>query len=324
MKLPNFKAMLNTAKFTIQKHSPEILMVAGAGLGIASTVVACKATLSLENIIDETKETIDKVHGVKNGDYPLKEGAEYTDDMYKKDIAKTYAACVGNLIRLYAPAVILGGLSIASFLTSHKIMRKRYLEVGAAYATTTKLFKEYRGRVADEVGDEKEQQIYAGTISKKVKSKVVDPETGKTKTVSEEVECQTEDTPLDDGLRVIFCHETSDEWDRDPEYCESMLRCRQKFLNERLKSEGVLTLNDVRAELGLKRVKSGFRYGWKYLPDGNPDGDNLIDFGIRKIYDEREDLPATPADEFGHVTNFILNFNCDGDVWEDWNKLIKE
>lgn len=30
MKLPNFKAMLNTAKFTIQKHSPEILMVAGA------------------------------------------------------------------------------------------------------------------------------------------------------------------------------------------------------------------------------------------------------------------------------------------------------
>lgn len=71
-------------------------------------------------------------------------------------------------------------------------MRKRYLEVGAAYATTTKLFKEYRGRVADKVGEEKEQQIYAGTISKKVKNKVVDPETGKTKTVSEEVECQTE------------------------------------------------------------------------------------------------------------------------------------
>lgn len=48
-------------------------------------------------------------------------------------------------------------------------MRKRYLEVGAAYATTTKLFKEYRGRVADKVGEEKEQQIYAGNYFKESK-----------------------------------------------------------------------------------------------------------------------------------------------------------
>ena len=46
--------------FKLQKHSPEILMVVGVVGAVASAVVACKATLKVEEIVDDTKEKMDK------------------------------------------------------------------------------------------------------------------------------------------------------------------------------------------------------------------------------------------------------------------------
>ena len=52
----------NKVGFQLKKHSPEILVVAGVVGTVASAVLACKATLKVDKVLDETKEKMDKVH----------------------------------------------------------------------------------------------------------------------------------------------------------------------------------------------------------------------------------------------------------------------
>ena len=50
------------ATLEIKKHSPEILMIAGIGCGIASTVIACCATTKVEESISNETEMLGKIH----------------------------------------------------------------------------------------------------------------------------------------------------------------------------------------------------------------------------------------------------------------------
>lgn len=50
--------------FKLQKHSPEILVVAGVIGAVASAVMACKATTKLGDILDESRDKIDSIHDV--------------------------------------------------------------------------------------------------------------------------------------------------------------------------------------------------------------------------------------------------------------------
>lgn len=327
MNLPNIKGAFNTISFVVRKHAPEILLGAGTVGVIAGSVLACKATLKLEDIIDDTKEMVECAHDIRDGKVKLKEGVTFTEKDYRMEIASAYGICARKILCVYAPAVIVGTLSIASFFGSHKMMRRRYIELGAAYTTLATQFKDYRKRVAGEFGEEKERQLYSGTTIQKIKEKVTDPETGKTKTVTKEVETPLDETPLDETIRVVFCQETSPEWTNDPEYCWCFLKNTQRFYNERLKAErrGRIILNDIRDELGLPKTKAGYRYGWKYEKN-NPDGDNMIDFGIRELT-----VSSDNSDEVNEIIKankyskiYELNFNCDGDVWEDWDRQLNK
>lgn len=51
--------------FKLQKHSPEILVVAGVIGAVASAVMACKATTKLGDILDESRDKIDSIHDVR-------------------------------------------------------------------------------------------------------------------------------------------------------------------------------------------------------------------------------------------------------------------
>ena len=116
--------------FQLKKHSPEILVVAGVAGTVVSAVMACKATTKISEILDESKDTIDSIHAVSENE----EMAErYSEEDGKKDLMIVYAQTGLKLAKLYAPAVILGGLSIASILASNNILRKRNIAIAAAY-----------------------------------------------------------------------------------------------------------------------------------------------------------------------------------------------
>ena len=59
---------VNKVGLHLKKRSPEILIVAGVVGTVASAVMACKATLKVEEIMAESNETIEKVHDARNLD----------------------------------------------------------------------------------------------------------------------------------------------------------------------------------------------------------------------------------------------------------------
>lgn len=296
--MKSVNGVASKAVMKLKKHSPEILVVAGiAGTGV-SAVLACKATTKVAEILDETKGTLDTIHeGMETGAI---NGQEYTTEDGKKDTVVVYAQTGMKLAKLYAPAIILGTLSITSILASNNILRKRNVALGAAYAAIDKSFKEYRGRVIERFGEQVDTELKYGIKAKKFEEIEVDPETGKEKKVKKTV--MVADPNLQSDYAVYF-DSKSRNYETNPDYNRMFLKAQQAFANDKLQTRGHLFLNEVLDDLDLPRTPAGQIVGW--TKDG-PDG--YVNFRIVEVERETEDGRHEPA--------LLLDFNVEGNIWE--------
>lgn len=310
----NITRTLNKAAFKFKKHSPEILVVAGVVGVVGSTVMACKATTKVNDILDDTKDQLDKIHEagerLENGEtLMLKDGEEYTVEQNKKDLTIVYAQTALKFAKLYAPSVIIGGLSITAILTGHNITRKRNIALAAAYTAVDKSFKEYRGRVVERFGEALDKELKYGIKSKEV-DEVVTNEDGTESVVKKTVDVVDATNPMNVSEYARFFDDGCAGWTKDPEYNLMFLRDQQRYANDLLKSKGHLFLNEVYDLLGIPRTKAGQIVGWIY-DEKHPNGDNFVDFGI---YDTNK----TANRDFvnGYERTILLDFNVDGNIWD--------
>lgn len=296
--MKSVNGMASKTVMKLKKHSPEILVVAGIAGTVVSAVLACKATTKVAEILDETKGTIDTIHeGMETGAI---NGQEYTTEDGKKDTVVVYAQTGMKLAKLYAPAIILGTLSITSILASNNILRKRNVALGAAYAAIDKSFKEYRGRVIERFGEQVDTELKYGIKAKKFEEIEVDPETGKEKKVKKTV--MVADPNLQSDYAVYF-DSKSRNYETNPDYNRMFLKAQQAFANDKLQTRGHLFLNEVLDDLDLPRTPAGQIVGW--TKDG-PDG--YVNFRIVEVERETEDGRHEPA--------LLLDFNVEGNIWE--------
>lgn len=293
----------NGAKLQVIKHGPEIFMAAGIAGAIVSTVIACKKTLKVKEIIDEKNENMKMI---KEGldDESL---TEYTEKDAQRDTVITYTQMGVKLFKLYSPAIGLGVLSIASILVGQKILKKRNLALAAAYTIVNNSFNDYRKNVIDEMGAGFDQRMRFGLKTKEIKVK--DPETGeKTKeTVIEKVE-----NPIDEySTYARYFDASCDNFTKDPEYNLLFLRKQQDYANDKLKAQGYLFLNEVYDMLDIPRTKAGQIVGWIYDPENNKNGDNYVDFGIYKDGKINNNRRFVNGLEY----NVLLDFNVDGPIY---------
>ena len=291
-----------------QKHSPEIFLIAGIGLGIGAAVTACVASMKVSDVLDESKEKVDNIHEqAELNDLPSKEvNAQLTGAYLQTGMA---------FVKLYGPSVMLGTLSVTCILVSNNILRKRNVALGAAYAAVDKGFKEYRNRVVSRFGEEVDKELRYNMTTKKEEAIEVDPETGKEKKVKKEVKV-IDPKAISDYADVFYKYQEDEYgnslpnpyWEANNDYNLMFLRAQEKYANDLLRSKKRVFLNDVRKAIGLPETKAGQMVGWVYDPE-NPDIDNCIDFGIDwdHIYRYSEDGIDSPI---------LLDFNVDGNIWE--------
>ena len=294
---------LNKVGFTIKKHSPEILAVAGGVGVVTSAVMACKATLKVNDVLDDAKNTIEKIHEVREMPEMVD---KYTEEDSKKDLAIVYIQTGVKLIKLYGPSVLLGTASLGCIFTSHKILRKRNMALAAAYATVDRGFKEYRSRVVERFGKELDRELKYNIRAKEIEEVVVN-EDGTQTSVKNTVEA------VDPNVYSEYARFYDDGclgWSKSSEDNLYFLKCQQNHANELLQSRGHLFLNEVYDMLGIPRTKAGQVVGWVYDKD-NCTGDNFVDFGIYDLYNER-----ARAFVNGHERTILHDFNVDGNVWD--------
>lgn len=284
-----------------KKHSPEIMVIGGVVGVVGSTVLACKATTKLSHILDESKENVDQIK-----DYVEEHGysEKYSEEDYKKDLTITYTQTAVKVAKIYAPAVILGTLSITSILAGHNITRKRNLALSAAYVAIDKSFKEYRSRVVERFGEKLDKElrynIKQGDTEEIVRNDEGGEEVVKTTTEYADPNTYSEYARFfDDGCLG---------WTKDPELNLTFLKQQQNYANDRLKRKGYLFLNDVYEMLGIQPTKAGQIVGWIY-DEKNPVGDNFVDFGIYDI-----NRPKNRDFVNGYERVILLDFNVDGNI----------
>ena len=110
------------------------------------------------------------------------------------------------------------------------------------------------------------------------------------------------------SLYAKFFDSASRYWVDDSETNLTFLKTVQKQMNEQLKEDGYLFLNDVYIALGIRRTKYGQVCGWIYDED-NTFGDNFVDFGI---YDKNDKDCIRFVN--GEEDVILLSFNVDGNI----------
>lgn len=293
--------MAHKVGFSLKKHSPEILVATGVVGVVTSSVMACKATMKANDILESHHDNMSTIQRAADLDDP-----NYTAEDIRKDTVIVYTQTAMKFIKLYAPAVLLGIASIGCIIGSHNILKKRNVALAAAYTAVDKGFKEYRDRVVERFGDAVDKELRYGVKAKEFEEKTTDSK-GKEKTVKNKV-AVSDPNMYSDYARVY--DDGCAGWSKNPEYNLMYLKQRQNWANELLKTRGHLFLNEVYDMLGIPRTKAGQVVGWVY-DDKNPVGDNFVDFGIYNLNIEK-------ARDFvnGYERSIVLDFNVDGPIYD--------
>ena len=283
--------MLAKGKFKLKKASPTIMIVGAAIGGVTAAVLACKATLKAEEI---------------SGEMQLKDGETYTADDMKKDITATYVHTAVWLAKVYAPAVTLGGISLACMFGSHHIMSKRNASLTAAYIAIDKAFNEYKGRVTERFGDRVQHELEHNIKAVEVESTAKNEEV-----IREYADVARE---ANDPYSMIF-DESCSLWEKDSMLNAMTIRNVESAANRKLRTNGHLFLNEVIDMLdpygkGCHRTAVGQVAGWVYDPKDETK-QNCVSLGTHCYVPGNEAL-----NDFinGDERSVILHFNCDGPI----------
>lgn len=240
-----------------KEHSPEILMVSGVVSIIVGTALACKATLKVDEILDEATEKQAEMdaamnkfdgHVATNG-----KAIVYTQDDYTHDKLILRARTIGKLVKNYAPAALFLTSGIVMMCCAHGIMKKRNAALMAAYQAVDLAFKNYRQRVVEEEGELKDRHYLTGSEYKEIEN----PETGEKEIVEE-----TTDKTVSSSMYTRFFDESSRYWKKNADMNKTFLLCAQNQLNNKLYHQGYLFLNEVYEALDILPTPAGQVVGW--------------------------------------------------------------
>jgi hypothetical protein len=286
---------------TVNRHSPALLLGAGI-LSVGTTVyLACKATTKLPDVIEETEKKVDALNELIAADGGSNKALERQRFRIKVKAA-------GKVARLYAPAAVLGIVSVGTLTGSHVILQRRNASIAAAYGVLNKTFKDYRARVVDAEGSDKDLEYMYGTVEVDV---VEETETGPVVTRTKKLDLEKVKENSGRIYDRVF-EETNPNYVKPRALNIHKLQQWELLFNDRLRLVGYVFLNEVYKELGFEETRASRQVGWLKNPGvdehGNPMGDGYISFGIGDPHSGGDYMMR------GDETQVLLTFNVDGPI----------
>lgn len=269
----------------LKKYSPEILLGTGIITGGTGLVLACKQTLKLNDTLEEETNILDKI------DAAVADGTDgYSEEDAKKDKKECYLKMAKKCAKLYALPFALEVAALASFSGCYAVLNHDKKELTTLVASYANTLATYRERVREKYGKEADEELILG---KKVVT--TNPDTGE---VTEEY---PESLVAD---QLILFDRSCCNWVNNAEYNKTFLFQIQSMLNDKLHTQGYLTVNDVREALGAPYISN-----YKAAIEANINGwweGSTVDFGLTR------DDPAVKAFMNGEVKEVWLKLNVDG------------
>ncbi len=262
-------------------------------------VLACKATLKVEEVVDSVSEKKEKIEEALALQATNQDGVVYSESDQQRDITLLYVQTGWEFVKLYAPSVMCLGLGIGCIIWGHKILKGRNIALMAAYKGLKESYDALNDRLEEKYGKEEASLLRNGGEGYE---EIVDTETGEVRKAM----------ILPNGVKLSPYSVLWDEvtayktWNKSSANNLYFLRCQENAANHRLDSVGHLVLNDVYSLLGLDHTSDGAVVGWK---KGN--GDDYVRFGIYDTYGMYE-----PDEKGRRADGIMLDFNVDGIIYD--------
>lgn len=217
--------IVNVVKSGAVKHTPEILIGTGLAGMLASTIMAAKATPKAQALLEEERILRER----------------YNDpDMTKFDVFKT-------CWKPYVPAALGYCASAALILGAHSIDVKRGTMIAGAYKMSEFAFSEYRSKVKEVIGEEKEKDIQGRIAQNRV----------------EQTSVPAANVIVGSGNSLCYDMISGRYFYSDMDKIQRV----ENILNRRMLSEGMVSLNEFYSELGIGCIDAGYVQGWN-VDDG--------------------------------------------------------
>ena len=301
MNLSNLVYFFNKVTRPLQKRAPEILLGIGTVGVVTAGVLACKQTLKVQDILDESTEQMRHIEGVRE-DKAYSE--KYSEEDYKKDVVIVRGRTAVKLAKNYALPVAVAGLSIAAIFAGHGIQMKRYAALSSAYFALDQGFRKYRENVVEHFGEDMEKEIRYGIKAQEITEAVVD-ENGEVKEETKTIyPPKTDGSPYARFFDEVTCPGT---WTNDGNLNRMFIEARIAEANRRLKFQGYITLNDVYDMLGMPKSKAGQAVGWAL---NHKNGDGFVKVTYISSPDAVKDFVN------GDEPSVMIDFNVDGVIMD--------
>lgn len=240
---------------TISKHAPEILTAVGIGCMISSTVLAVKETPKALTLIEDKRKELE------------------VDELTTGEIIKTAWKC-------YIPSIATSVIGVGCLVGASTANAKRSAAILTAYKLTETAFLDYKDKVVETIGENKEKTIRDKVAKKKIEENPV--------TQNNIIMTGNGDTLCCD----MFCGR----------YFKSDIEKIKKavnIINKKLLSYGYLSLNEFYDEIGLPSNDLGEELGWN-IDNGLIEvyfGSHLTDNGTPCLTIEFENAPTYNYDK---------------------------
>lgn len=134
-------------KKALTRRSPEILTALGITGFLTTVVLACKATPEA---------------GYHHNLHSM-ERARLDD---KNKVRGSYIQEAKEIVPLYTPAIISGGISIACVLMAHKVQADRTAAIVTAYSVAERTLSTYQSKVIEKLGEDAHKELMQAVTDK--------------------------------------------------------------------------------------------------------------------------------------------------------------
>ena len=137
--------LANKAGSWLVKNGPKIMSVAGGAMAVGGAVMACKATLKVDAVLDEHKEQMARIEAAKAISDDFGDN-QITDKDVRRAKFETYVHTGVEVVKLYGPAVCVGMSGVGLMQGAYHIMENRHSTTLAALTAMDQAYNELAAR----------------------------------------------------------------------------------------------------------------------------------------------------------------------------------
>ena len=283
-----------------KKHLSEELAIAGGIFVVGGMIFSYKAARKKDEVLEKINDDILALHELKNESdtNELTEEDEYyiSDREYKKTLTILYMKKAGKVCLLFAPAVGCGVAGIACFLGAEHVLKVKNAALTSAFGALSTRFDEYRENVRDEIGEDREFDIYHG-IKHEKETVVSEKEDGTKKHEKVDSKVIRKDT-----LSTKIFKFGNKGFVADMDLNEFQIRAYMQWAKQKCGVKGHIQLSEINETFGWDDTADDIVFGYT-----NPDD---IDWKLERVripisdpISGKESFTDAILVDFGNVVN---------------------